>query len=681
MSDPDRRPLLEQLGRFYGEQHFAVNFTECIDPARGNPKRCTARGWDKTPPLASAEFAAGLIGRGGLTRNPVIVLRPSNLIVLECDGEEDLARISELDLPRTLTVQSSTPYKRHFYFRPDPQLTTLPSVAYRFEKGRLTADDGRYFLAPPSIHPSGAVYSFLSGLGPGETEIATLPFEVYERLEREAGVSRREVANTPGAPIAETFRNSSLASLAGAMRRVGATTSEILAALRATNTARCRPPLDDDEVVQIAESIARYTPAPLPSQNGALPDEEEPGIPDILAPHSWHPIDLIATAAEPPEPPTISNLVYPGRRHLFSGEPESLKSWAAMILCAEQIRQGHTTAYIDFEMGGRETLSRLRDLGLTDQELTESFLYISPDEKFEDPEILADTDALLQERHPTLIILDAFTGALGVHQLDPNKSVDIEHFYRNVIDPLRRHGAAVVVLDHLPKDPTNRGRFAIGSERKVGAAEVHLGFEAITPFGRGRVGMVKITTHKDRPGHLNRPRAAELELRSDPTDHHVTWTLTHPDPLEPGEPFRPTHLMEKISRYQELHGQPSSLTHIEENVTGRGEFLRKALDQLATEGYLREDAGPRNSRLFTSVKPYREDDDSALSNDRVPPRPDPVPDALEDDPVTASPPSRGTGSTRDAVEGPKTGDRVPELGDAVEDDEPGLPNPDDDIPF
>lgn len=679
MADEDsRRPLLEQLGRYYGEQHFAVNFTQCIDPAKGDPKACTARGWDKTQPLAGGEFGAGMIATRGLLRNPVIVLRPSNLIVLESDSEEDLARIAALELPPTLTVQSSAPYKRHFYFRPDPELETLPTVAYRFENGRLTADDGRYFLAPPSVHPSGAIYSFLAGLGPGETEIATLPAELYQRLERDAGVSHRERVALPGAAIPASARNDTLTSLAGAMRRRGATTNEIHAALRVANQERCRPPLDDDETRAIAESISRYAPAD-PTTNGTAPEDlsDEQGPTDILEPHTWHPIDLIGTSLEPPEPPTISGIVYPGRRHLFSGEPESLKSWAAMILCAEQIRDGNTVAYIDFEMGARESLSRLRDLALTDQELTNHFLYILPDEKFEDPEILADTDQLLRARNPTLIIIDAFTGALQVHQLDPNKSVDIEYFYRRVIDPLRRHGAAVVVLDHLPKDPLNRGKFAIGSERKVGAAEVHLGFEAVTPFGRGRTGMAKITTHKDRPGHLNRPRAAELELHSDPQTHRVTWTLTHPDPLEPGETFRPTILMERLCRYLEIHGEPASLNHIETNVSGKAEFVRKALEQLVAEKYLTEEAGARNSRLFRVLKRYREDNDSLLQNDLVLPRPDLVPDEVKTTSSPSPPPTRGDEVKRDEVNELFEDDLVP---DEV-DDEPGPTHPDDDIPF
>lgn len=337
--------------------------------------------------------------------------------------------------------------------------------------------------------------------------------------------------------------------------------------------------------------------------NGSGPHEDEDR-------HSWHPIDLLRHASDPPEPPTIAHLVYPGRRHLFSGEPESLKSWAAMVLCVDQIRQGHCAAYIDFEMGARETLARLRALGVTDDELA-LFVYLEPDEPFNLNSIQADVDELLYDRRPTLIVLDAFTGALQIHQLDPNKSIDIETFDRQVIAPLRRHGAATVILDHLPKDPLSRGRFSIGSERKVGVSEVHLGFEVIVPFGRGRTGRAKIITHKDRPGWLHRPRAAELELQSSPSGE-IQWLLEQPADTDGA--FRPTFLMERVSRYLEAQAEPIAKSEVEKNVQGNGPTIRQAVDQLVVEGFVARTIGGHNAHRLVSKSAFREANDSSSSS-------------------------------------------------------------------
>lgn len=58
--------------------------------------------------------------------------------------------------------------------------------------------------------------------------------------------------------ISESNRNNTLTSMAGTMRRRGMTQVAIDAALQAENLARCKPPLDADEVSGIAVSIMRY---------------------------------------------------------------------------------------------------------------------------------------------------------------------------------------------------------------------------------------------------------------------------------------------------------------------------------------------------------------------------------------------------------------------------------------
>jgi hypothetical protein len=60
--------------------------------------------------------------------------------------------------------------------------------------------------------------------------------------------------------IAEGERNSTLASLAGTMRRRGMSEGSIRVALLEENETRCATPLPTEEVERIAASIARYEP-------------------------------------------------------------------------------------------------------------------------------------------------------------------------------------------------------------------------------------------------------------------------------------------------------------------------------------------------------------------------------------------------------------------------------------
>jgi len=60
-------------------------------------------------------------------------------------------------------------------------------------------------------------------------------------------------------------RNTTLTSLAGSMRRRGASAAEILAALQVANAERCAPPLPNAEVERIAQSVGKYKPAVTPT--------------------------------------------------------------------------------------------------------------------------------------------------------------------------------------------------------------------------------------------------------------------------------------------------------------------------------------------------------------------------------------------------------------------------------
>jgi hypothetical protein len=84
------------------------------------------------------------------------------------------------------------------------------------------------------------------------------------------------------------------------------------------------------------------------------------------------------------------------------------------------------------------------------------------------------------------MVFDSFMGALELHRLDPNSGVESERFYRTVVDPLRLHGAAVILLDHLTKNKDTRGRFLhrLGTEDRRGRRAPC--FEIVRDFGRGR---------------------------------------------------------------------------------------------------------------------------------------------------------------------------------------------------
>jgi GNAT superfamily N-acetyltransferase len=318
---------------------------------------------------------------------------------------------------------------------------------------------------------------------------------------------------------------------------------------------------------------------------------------------NWEPIDLAKIEPRPAIGPTVGGvgLIYPGKRHVFSGPPESAKTLAAYAVALEEVRLGGNVLLIDFEMGRWDARDRLREMGATDADLERMF-YVEPETPASE-EIVED---LVSRWTFSLVVIDAAAGAYSLQALDDNKRADVEAFARIYVRSFWLRGIATILLDHVTKNADARGRFAIGSERKIGGADVHLGFEPVLPIRRGGRGLYRIVTHKDRLGHLPRPRAAELEFRSDPETHALSWTFRAPDPAADAAAWRPTNLMEKVSRYLEGASDAPTRNEIERNVPGTARYVRAAIDALIAEGYAAETAGPNRSRPVRSVRPFRE---------------------------------------------------------------------------
>jgi hypothetical protein len=115
---------------------------------------------------------------------------------------------------------------------------------------------------------------------------------------------------------------------------------------------------------------------------------------------------------------------------------------------------------------------------------------------------------------------------------------------------------------------------------------------------------------KDRPGHVrehagDQDRVADMRLSSDPETGAVTIALNPPEAGD-AAPWRPTHLMERISQAVEL--QPGMSKREIRDLKGKSDALDQALRILISEGFIESQQDGRSVR-HTSVCPYREGDD------------------------------------------------------------------------
>lgn len=350
--------------------------------------------------------------------------------------------------------------------------------------------------------------------------------------------------------------------------------------------------------------------------------------------YTW--IDLTSPEyATPPDPPAIEGMLYAGRRHVISGPPESTKTLVAYLLLLSALRSGEGVAILDFEMGPHAAVTLLRELGATEQEVADVH-YTEPAA----PPTTVDI-ARLVGLGIGYCLLDAAAGAYDATGLDDNSRKDAETFAGHWIRPLWQNGIATIVIDHVTKNADTRGKFAIGSERKTGQADVHLSLEALKPLHRGGTGLVKINVHKDRPGHLPRPTLYVIDLTSDPHTHRITWELRQPAPVETAAgTFHYTIYMERVSRVMETSPNHTwSRNELETETKGGRDFIRSAIDSLHLTGHISESEGARGAREYTLLKPFREAQND-LATTSPPPRHGEVPNDL----ATSPPPIGGEAS-------------------------------------
>lgn len=194
----------------------------------------------------------------------------SGLVVVDRDGDSDLARQIWDSLPPTVEVATARGTHRYYFV---PKGTRVKSRKLA-EDVDLKADGG-YVVAPPSTHPRGTRYRWV----PGHSKMAPLPDEFLEpETVNNVNNSRRvEIAQrcaiADDTPIPEGTRNQTLTSIGGWLRATGKGQVEILAELLTINAVRCETPLPEAEVRQVARSVSRYEPGMMPS--GPSPETVE----------------------------------------------------------------------------------------------------------------------------------------------------------------------------------------------------------------------------------------------------------------------------------------------------------------------------------------------------------------------------------------------------------------------
>jgi hypothetical protein len=187
-----------------------------------------------------------------------IACGPSGLVVLDIDckkGKNGFASLEQLgiELPDTLTVRTPSGGLHVYFLAPDFEVRLSAS---QIGDGLDIRAWGGQVIAPGSV-ADGRPYEIEN-----DAEVAPLPVKLHAilwQLSRDGG--KRKLAESIPEIIPEGEREERLVSLAGSMRRRGASVDAIRAALEVENSARCVPPLDEEALDRISGSVGRYEPA------------------------------------------------------------------------------------------------------------------------------------------------------------------------------------------------------------------------------------------------------------------------------------------------------------------------------------------------------------------------------------------------------------------------------------
>jgi hypothetical protein len=199
-----------------------------------------------------------------------------------------------------------------------------------------------------------------------------------------------------------------------------------------------------------------------------------------------------------------------------------------------------------------------------------------------------------------VVIIDGYGEALALHGLKQDDE-GVLKFNRNVSRPMSLTGAAVVHLDHFPKD-TNNQKNAFGSVYKKntvsGASYFLRNKEA---FGKGQSGYSVLEVAKDRPGQIRQHcekdgsdyYAAELRIDgTGPTSVRVIYPSL-------SNFVASVDYKQRISDYMEQR-HTATKTDVKKGVKGNNEALWAATEELIRDGFLKAEG-----RSISFVRPWK----------------------------------------------------------------------------
>lgn len=197
-------------------------------------------------------------------------------------------------------------------------------------------------------------------------------------------------------------------------------------------------------------------------------------------------------------------LFYSSSFNLIYGDTESGKTWLCLAAVTSTLNEGGRATIIDLDHNGAPALvGNLIKLGADIETLEDptQFRLAEPGDRLELKEVVQDQLVVM----PDVVVLDSLGEVLPLFHANSNSADDFTTVHAEVIKPLTRNGASVLVVDHLAKNADSRSFGPTGTGAKMRAADgLALRVTAERQFTPGEGGKAKLQVDKDRYGGVRK---------------------------------------------------------------------------------------------------------------------------------------------------------------------------------
>ncbi|MGU3651623.1 AAA family ATPase [Mycolicibacterium sp. A43C] len=259
----------------------------------------------------------------------------------------------------------------------------------------------------------------------------------------------------------------------------------------------------DIPAVALRERVATEWTTVAAAETG---DDDRPLYADVA-------LFLAGDLPDPPTPTVLARqdgrqLFYRGQVNTVFGDPESGKTFVALAACAESLCAGGRAVFLDLDHNTMPAIVlRLLMFGVPREVLADPgrFRYCEPMGAADLHRVVPDCERW----RPDVVVVDSLGELLPMLGASSDSADDFTRAHSAVLKPLARSDAAVIVVDHLAKNPTSRthGPGGTMAKRRV-LGGVSLRVKVARAFAPGKGGSAYLIVNKDRHGGVRAHCAA-----------------------------------------------------------------------------------------------------------------------------------------------------------------------------